>query len=210
MKRACTQAFTKVNENIVCEFSRQVGTSYVSLVKNNHMKLRKSVIYIILLFVAGIAGCNGKPPSLHISTSPETAAVREFRSVYKVIDGDTFWMKNQGGQTEKIRFIGIDAPECRKSAHKDIQRFGKESKDFLVGFLKGKKVALEYDVERYDRYGRTLAYVYLEDGTFLNEYLIKNGYAKVVTFPPNVKYHRQFVIAERYARQHQLGMWRNN
>ena len=174
-----------------------------------YMNFRKLAHFLLILMMFVVVNCKEKPSPSAISTSVANSS-REYRKVYIVIDGDTFWMKDQGGQTEKIRFIGIDAPECRKSAHKDIQRFGKESKDFLVGFLKGKKVALEYDVERYDRYGRTLAYVYLEDGTFLNEYLIKNGYAKVVTFPPNVKYHRQFVIAERYARQHQLGMWRNN
>ena len=181
----------------------------IILILKMYMNFRKLAHFLLILMMFVVVNCKEKPSPSAISTSVANSS-QEYRKVYKVIDGDTFWMKDQGGQTEKIRFIGIDAPECRKSAHKDIQRFGKESKDFLVGFLKGKKVALEYDVERYDRYGRTLAYVYLEDGTFLNEYLIKNGYAKVVTFPPNVKYHRQFVIAERYARQHQLGMWRNN
>jgi len=202
MKRACTQAFTKVNENIVCEF-------HVSLLKNNHMKLRKSVIFIILLFVFGIAGCNGKPSSLHISTSPETAASLEFRSVYKVIDGDTFWMKDRDGQIEKIRLIGIDAPEAHKSKHKDVQRFGRESKEFLKQFLKGQKVALEYDVQKTDQYGRTLAYVYLKDGTFLNDYLIRYGYARVATFPPNVKYQKQLVASQKHARQHLMGMWKD-
>ena len=181
----------------------------IIIILKMYMNSRKFAHFLLILMMFVVVNCKEKPSPSSISTSVANSS-QEYRKVYKVIDGDTFWMKDQGGQTEKIRFIGIDAPECRKSAHKDIQRFGKESKDFLVGFLKGKKVALEYDVERYDRYGRTLAYVYLEDGTFLNEYLIKNGYAKVVTFPPNVKYHRQFVIAERYARQHQLGMWRNN
>ena len=133
-----------------------------------------------------------------------------FFRIHRVVDGDTFWLINAKGQKEKIRFIGIDAPEAKNYGKKVKQYYGKESTNFLTNYLKGKKVRLEYDVQRYDQYGRTLAYVYLEDGTFLNEYLIKNGYAKVVTFPPNVKYHRQFVIAERYARQHQLGMWRNN
>ena len=133
-----------------------------------------------------------------------------FFRIHRVVDGDTFWLINAKGEKEKIRFIGIDAPEAKNYGKKVKQYYGKESTNFLTNYLKGKKVRLEYDVQKYDQYGRTLAYVYLEDGTFLNEYLIKNGYAKVVTFPPNVKYHRQFVIAERYARQHQLGMWRNN
>lgn len=133
-----------------------------------------------------------------------------FFRIHRVVDGDTFWLINAKGEKEKIRFIGIDAPEAKNYGKKVKQYYGKESTNFLTNYLKGKKVRLEYDVQKYDQYGRTLAYVFMEDGTFLNEYLIKNGYAKVVTFPPNVKYHRQFVIAERYARQHQLGMWRNN
>ena len=133
-----------------------------------------------------------------------------FFRIHRVVDGDTFWLINAKGEKEKIRFIGIDAPEAKNYGKKVKQYYGKESTLFLTNYLKGKKVRLEFDVQKYDQYGRTLAYVFMEDGTFLNEYLIKNGYAKVVTFPPNVKYHRQFVIAERYARQHQLGMWRNN
>ena len=173
------------------------------------MKLRKSVIFIILLFAVGIAGCNEKPPSLHISTSTETAAGGEFRNVYKVIDGDTFWMKDRDGRIEKIRLIGIDAPEAHKSKHKDVQRFGRESKEFLKQFLKSRKVALEYDVQKTDQYGRTLAYVYLEDGTFLNDYLIRYGYARVATFPPNVKYQKQLLASQKHARRQSMGMWKD-
>lgn len=74
--------------------------------------------------------------------------------------------------------------------------------------LKGKKVLLEYDIQRYDRYGRTLAYVYLEDSTFLNAHLLEIGLAQVATFPPNVKYVELFTEVQRGARKKGVGMWR--
>jgi micrococcal nuclease len=128
--------------------------------------------------------------------------------VSQVVDGDTFWIVNGNQEREKIRLIGVDAPESRKSGKKEIGHFGKESKIFLDQLLTGKKVRLEYDVGKYDRYKRTLGYVYLEDGTFLNAYLIKNGYASVMTVPPNVKYADQFVKLQKEAREKNRGLWK--
>ena len=169
---------------------------------NSNLKL---LCFFLVIFIN--LSCQPEQSSTSIKGT-NIKSERIFRSIFRVIDGDTFWLKDNNGQIEKVRLIGIDAPESRRSKHKDIQRFGKESKDFLVKFLKDKKVALEYDVQKTDQYGRTLAYVYLEDGTFLNNYLIRNGYAKVVTFPPNVRNHKQLLESERYARKNKLGMWK--
>ena len=103
--------------------------------------------------------------------------------------------------------IGIDAPETRKSEHKEIGYYGKEAKNYLKNLLQNKKVKLEFDVEKLDQYKRTLAYVYLEDGTFVNADLIKNGYAMVMTFPPNVKYVDEFVKLQKEARNNKRGLW---
>lgn len=70
-----------------------------------------------------------------------------------------------------------------------------------------KKVRLEYDVQRYDRYKRTLAYIYLENGIFLNAHLVKEGYTTAATFPPNVKYAELFVKLEKKARAEVKGLW---
>lgn len=67
---------------------------------------------------------------------------------------------------------------------------------------------MEFDVQKHDRYQRTLAYIWLEDGTLLNDYIVRNGYAVVSTFPPNVKYQQRFLKSERYARERKLGMWK--
>src|SRR5690606_13818459 len=108
----------------------------------------------------------------------------------------------------KIRLIGIDTPETRNSANKKIGYFGKEATQFMISLVANKKVKLEYDVNRFDRYQRTLAYVYLEDGTFVNAEMVKNGYAMVMTIPPNVKFADKFVQLEREARESKKGLWR--
>ncbi|MFD2200810.1 thermonuclease family protein [Shivajiella indica] len=130
--------------------------------------------------------------------------------ITKFVDGDTFWVKNIAGQEEKIRLIGIDAPEARKTGKKEIGHYGKEASANIERILLGKRVRLEFDVSRYDRYKRTLAYVFLEDGTFLNAYLVKNGYASVMTVPPNVKYAELFVSLQREARDNKRGLWKTN
>lgn len=109
----------------------------------------------------------------------------------------------------KIRLIGINAPESynvNKKFHKEY--FGKEAKIFVTHLLENKKVKLFFDVQKTDRYGRILAYAYLENGVFLNQYLVENGYAVVATFPPNVKFVEVFTQAEKSARNKKLGLWK--
>jgi len=127
--------------------------------------------------------------------------------VSKFVDGDTFWITNSRGQQEKIRLIGVDAPESRRTGRKEIGFYGKEASAYVQKILEGKKIRLEYDVGKYDRYKRTLAYVYLQDGTFLNAHLIENGYAMVMTVPPNVKYAELFVRLQKEARAKKKGLW---
>ncbi|MDP2039627.1 MAG: thermonuclease family protein [Algoriphagus sp.] len=128
--------------------------------------------------------------------------------VSKVVDGDTFWVINSRGKEEKIRLIGVNTPEVRNTARTQVEYFGKEASDFVKALLTGRRVRLEYDVGRYDRYKRTLAYVYLEDGPFLNALLVKEGYANVATYPPNVKYVELFMKLEREARNKKKGLWK--
>jgi micrococcal nuclease len=130
--------------------------------------------------------------------------------VKKVVDGDTFWIDDGSHKGLKIRLIGVDAPESRNSGTRELAYFGREASDYLTALIGGKKVRLEYDAGHYDRYGRTLAYVYLEDGTFVNATLVKNGYATVMTVPPNVKYAGTFLKLERKARNKKRGLWEDS
>ena len=110
-----------------------------------------------------------------------------------MVDGDTFWVDDGSEKGMKIRLIGVDAPESRNAFRKVVGYFGKQSKDFMTTLIAGKKVRLEYDVDHLDQYGRTLAYVYLQNGIFVNAELVKKGYAMVMTIPLNVKYAEKFV-----------------
>ena len=131
----------------------------------------------------------------------------EYYSVKKIVDGDTFWIDDGSEKGIKIRLIGVDAPESRKTGRKEIGYYGEEAKKFLSQLIATKMVRLEYDVGRKDRYGRTLAYVYLEDGTFVNAELVKQGYAMVMTVPPNVKYAELFIKLQQQAKEKKLGLW---
>jgi micrococcal nuclease len=130
-----------------------------------------------------------------------------YLNVIKIVDGDTFWVDDGSEKGIKIRLIGVDAPESRNTGKKKIGYYGQQSKEYLTKLLDNKKVRLEYDVDRHDKYERTLAYVYLEDGTFLNAELIKQGYAMVMTVPPNVKCSDKFVKLQRRARNKNMGLW---
>jgi micrococcal nuclease len=132
----------------------------------------------------------------------------EYMNVIKIVDGDTFWADDGSSKGIKVRLIGVDAPESRNTGRKLKAYFGEQSKLYLAELIENKKVRLEYDVEKKDRYGRTLAYVYLEDETFVNADLVKNGFAMVMTVPPNVKYAEDFVKLQRKARKNRRGLWK--
>lgn len=132
----------------------------------------------------------------------------EYLPVTKVVDGDTFWADNDTKDGLKVRLIGVDAPESKNVFKKKIGYYGKEAKTYLTKILSGKNVKLVCDVDSLDQYGRTLAYVYLEDGTFVNADLMKNGYAMVMTIPPNVKFADEFVKLQQEARENNRGLWK--
>ena len=125
--------------------------------------------------------------------------------VQKAVDGDTLKIL-MDGQRETVRLIGIDTPE---SVHPDKSRnteWGKRASEFTKGRLEGKKIQLEFGVQERDKYGRLLAYVYTDEG-FFNEVLVREGWAKVSTYPPNVKYVERFKAAQKEAQKKRVGIW---
>src|SRR3989338_3995279 len=120
----------------------------------------------------------------------------------RVIDGDTIVLEGN----QKIRLIGVDTPELHHPK-KPVQYFAKEAKEFTKKMVEGKQIRLEYDWQKKDKYDRTLAYVYLMDGTFLNLEIIKQGYGFAYT-KYSFKYLEQFREAEREARENKRGLWR--
>jgi micrococcal nuclease len=124
--------------------------------------------------------------------------------VTRVVDGDTAHVEIDGRDVT-VRFIGIDTPES-VAPDQPVECFGPEASAYTEDRLEGERVRLEYDVEREDPFGRTLAYVWLGDELF-NETLVREGFALVTTFPPNVAYVDRFTAAQRDAREHDRGLW---
>jgi micrococcal nuclease len=118
--------------------------------------------------------------------------------VTRVIDGDT--VEIEGGQ--RVRYIGIDTPETGRRA----DCFSEEASEKNRELVEGKTVRLERDVSETDRYGRLLRYIFAGD-EFVNDVLVREGYATAATFPPDVKYSLQFIEAEQEARENNRGLW---
>lgn len=125
----------------------------------------------------------------------------------RVVDGDTVDIDVLGTR-ERVRLIGIDTPETKK-ADTPVECYGPEAASYTQSLLPpGTLVRLERDVEPRDVYGRLLAYVYrADDGTFVNLAIIANGYARLLTIPPNVAHTDAFVAANRAARESGSGLW---
>ncbi len=122
-------------------------------------------------------------------------------AVERVIDGDTIVVETIG----TVRLIGVDTPES-VDPREPVQYFARESTAFLRSLLDGRRVRLDYDWQRTDRYNRTLAYVYLIDETFVNYEIVRQGYSSAyVTYP--FRYKEQFQAAEREARAEGRGLW---
>ena len=123
-------------------------------------------------------------------------------AVEHAVDGDTVRLTDG----TRVRLIGINTPEY-EPWRAFVEPYGKEASEFTHQMVDGKAVRLEYDRERKDRYGRTLAYLYLEDGTFVNKALIDEGLARTLYVAPNGKYYAVLKAAERKAREARRGLW---
>lgn len=132
----------------------------------------------------------------------------EQAKVAKVIDGDTIEI-DLSGEVKKIRYIGVDTPET-VDPRRPVGCFGKQASDENKRLVEGRSVWLEKDVSDTDKFGRLLRYVYIDVDSkllFLNDYLVRNGFARTATFPPDVKYSQRFLEAEKEAREEKRGLW---
>jgi micrococcal nuclease len=138
---------------------------------------------------------------------PAGAAPAGSATVVSDVDGDTITVR-LAGHEERVRLLGIDTPET-KDPRKPVQCFGHEASQHTAALLPpGTKVRLVRDVEARDRYGRLLAYVYrASDGLFVNLDLAEQGFASLLTYPPNVAHEPELAAAVAHARAADLGLW---
>jgi micrococcal nuclease len=170
---------------------------------------------IMSLALAVLAGTCTSPAAQVTPSSSPTASASSGSSdtgrapgqpavVTRTVDGDTIYVRYRGREID-VRLIGVDTPETVDPSQ-PVGCYGPQASHFTERMLTDQQIRLEFDVERHDRYGRTLAYVWLRDHLF-NRRLVAQGYAVVSTYPPNVRYESRFEAAQRIARRDELGLW---
>jgi micrococcal nuclease len=150
-----------------------------------------------------VAGCSGSEPTAPTPPAPTPSLPASVGPVpvSRVIDGDTIVVDTVG----TVRLIGVDTPET-VDPNEPVGCFGPEASAFTRSISTGRMVRLEFDTDRTDRFGRTLAYVYLPDEVFLNATLVQQGYGYAYTVFP-FRYLDQFRALEREAREARRGLW---
>jgi len=185
---------------------------------------KKTVVITILLMILiyfaiyiPIINSNNTPseqiPSVSISDK-RTNITEQFTKAYvsRIIDGDTIEVTIDS-KKYKVRFIGIDCPEYTSK----IEYYGKESTEYTSSTLSNTYVFLEKDISETDQYGRLLRYVWLEvplsnsvdeiKTKMFNGILVSNGYASAVTYPPDIKFFKEFKELAADARNNNMGLW---
>ncbi len=218
-------------------FQKKEGASL--LCKLSRTKLAGIVAVLLALVLVLLSGCGApgtspeptpkesapkearverEQPAAQSPPAPARTSIRTLQAkVTSVSDGDTVHV-NLNGRDERVRMIGVNCPEV---SHPDLgieeQPYGREAAAYTKERLLGKSVWLEFDVQQRDKYGRLLAYVWLEPPSsgsegevrakMFNARLLLEGYAQVMTVPPNVKYADLFVEFQREAREKEKGLW---
>jgi micrococcal nuclease len=149
------------------------------------------VLFVLLLSFSAFCG------------SAVSFGADRFVSVRWVDDGDTIVLSDG----TRVRYCGINAPEVAHD-REPAEPFGPEAGEVNEELVHRKKVRLEFDQERTDQYGRLLAYVFLEDGTFVNGALVSSGHAHVVFRRPNTRYDSKLLALQREAMRKGAGMWK--
>lgn len=168
-----------------------------NLIKISGMKVKYCLIPVIVLFIAFWS------PLLH-AQPPSKTLPREVK-VIKVHDGDTITLMING-KMRKSRLIGIDAPEMNQ------RPWGRRSKEHLIDLLNHADwiVMMETDVVETDKYSRSLVYLWTKNSEFINEQMIRDGYAVLFTIKPNSLYADLFKKAQLHAREGGKGIWGPN
>ena len=137
----------------------------------------------------------------------DEAPARELTGrVVRIVDGDTIRVA-LGPRVERVRYIGVDTPEDVKP-DTPVQCYARRAAAENARLVAGRRVRLVLDVEERDRFGRLLAYVYrASDGLFVNAALVRGGFARTLTIPPNVRFADRLAALARTARRESRGLW---
>jgi len=174
-----------------CVLGRSRALARVAACVLAGLALRAARAFPVVLLLA-LAGCGASDPAA-------PAGLTDAR-VTRHTDGDTLWLSGIG----KVRLIGVDTPEV----HGRVECFGRAASAFVRRLLPlGARVRYSLGVERRDRYGRALAYLYTDEGRFVNLLLVRRGYAQPLTVPPNDRFAARFAAAARRARARGAGLW---
>lgn len=179
------------------------------------------VVAVLIIIILGLTVRRALPKRLQSPPVAQSAAAESalnigpaisdsseaYYSVTKVVDGDTIAV-DINGKSVTIRLIGLDTPET-VDPRKPVQCFGTQASQKAKELLTGKRVRLETDPSQgeRDKYGRLLAYVFLEDGTLFNQLMISEGYGHEYTYNLPYKYQKEFKQAENTAREGKKGLW---
>ncbi len=170
--------------------------------KELNLKMTKKITFYILILIIlslSLTGC--------FESETKTGQNKRTYFVYRIIDGDTIELSN----AKLVRYIGIDTPEVRKKIagtwQYDPEPYALQANDCNKDLVEGKKVILEFDVEKEDKYNRWLAYVYVDE-KMVNEEILKQGYAKLLSIPPNTKYYVRLKTAQTQANEAKRGIWK--
>lgn len=186
---------------------------YVQTARRKQVKRILKIFWIFIL-IFSLSACDEKENTSNDQIS-STDEIYTKAKVTRVIDGDTIWV-NIGGDKEKVRFIGINAPELARDGKK-AQFMAEEARDFVEKTIKDKEIYLEKDLTDRDKYDRLLRYIYLEkpseDPSFeeirdksLNGILVKEGLAYSNYYKPNIKYQDFLEKLEDEAKENRMGI----
>ena len=169
----------------------------IRFLASKHILKTSTALFFLALTLPAIVTCSP------LKTSNRLVLVE------KVVDGDTIILSNGS----MVRYLGIDTPEVRKRVGGNWvynpEPFALESTKFDKMLVEGKEVFIEFDKEIYDRFGRLLAYVYINK-VMVNETLLRQGFAELFSRNTNLKYYEKLKAAQEDARMHKRGIWRQD
>lgn len=181
---------------------QKYNSIFKTRLSKKHITILISALYILYLIITSLIGNGVQNIEVTPESSQSTSSIpSNMYKVKRVVDGDTIELEN--GQ--KVRYIGIDTPETVKP-NSAVECFGKEASNKNKELVEGKTVRLEKDVSETDRFGRLLRYVYVDD-IFVNDFLVREGYANSASFPPDIKNQDRFRDAEVEAKSNNRGLW---